>query len=112
MKTQRFVCMAAMLGVLVSSGLATAQAQKWPTKPVRIVTGWSPGGNADAISRLLAEDWVKRTADAIVVDNRPGAAGTIGAQIVVRAPADGHTILVASMSEVTVVPPMSVKTMG
>jgi tripartite-type tricarboxylate transporter receptor subunit TctC len=78
---------------------------------VRIVTGWSPGGNADTIARLLAEDFSKRTPEAIVVDNRPGAAGTIGAQIVVRSPPDGHTLLVASMSEVTVVPPMSVKTM-
>lgn len=111
MKAQRFVCMAALLSALVSSGLSLAQAQNWPAKPVRIVTGWSPGGNADVISRLLAEDFSKRTAEAIVVDNRPGAAGTIGAQIVVRARPDGHTILVASMSEVTVVPPASVKSM-
>src|SRR5438046_2994161 len=111
MKAQRFVCMAALLNALVASGLAFSQAPSWPTKPVRIVTGWSPGGNADAIARLLAEDFGKRTAEAIVVDNRPGAAGTIGAQIVVRARPDGHTILVASMSEVTVVPPASVQSM-
>jgi tripartite-type tricarboxylate transporter receptor subunit TctC len=111
MKAQRFVCTVALLSALVSSGSSLAQAQSWPTKPVRIVTGWSPGGNADAISRLLAEDFSKRTAEPIVVDNRPGAAGTIGARIVVRASPDGHTILVASMSEVTVVPPMSVKSM-
>ena len=109
--TKRFFCIAALLAAVMSSGFAMAQTQQWPTKPVRIVTGWSPGGNADAISRLLAEDWTKRTSEAIVVDNRPGAAGTIGAQIVVRSPPDGHTILVASMSEVTVVPPMSVKLM-
>lgn len=102
--------MAALLTIVVP-GSAIAQQQSWPTKPVRIVTGWSPGGNADAISRLLAEDFGKRTPHPMVVDNRPGAAGTIGAQIVVRAAPDGHTLLVASMSEVTVVPPMSVQTM-
>jgi tripartite-type tricarboxylate transporter receptor subunit TctC len=103
--------MAAALSAAVLSSSVTAQASSWPTKPVRIVTGWSPGGNADAISRLLAEDFGKRTTEPIVVDNRPGAAGTIGARIVVRASPDGHTILVASMSEVTVVPPMSVQSM-
>ena len=106
------ICLAAGLGAAVFCASAAAQAASWPTKPVRIVTGWSPGGNADAISRLLAEDFVKRTSEPIVVDNRPGAAGTIGARIVVRASPDGHTILVASMSEVTVVPPMSVQSMG
>ena len=106
MKTLKLLCMMALVVVSLSGF-----AQNWPTKPVRIVTGWSPGGNADAIARLLAEDFSKRTSDAIVVDNRPGAAGTIGAQIVVRSPPDGHTLLVASMSEVTVVPPMSVKIM-
>jgi tripartite-type tricarboxylate transporter receptor subunit TctC len=69
MKAQRFVCIAALLSALVASGLSLAQAQNWPIKPVRIVTGWSPGGNADAISRLLAEDFGKRTSEPIVVDN-------------------------------------------
>jgi tripartite-type tricarboxylate transporter receptor subunit TctC len=78
---------------------------------VRIVTGWPPGGNADAISRLLAEDIGKRIAQTIIIDNRPGAAGTIGALAVVRAEPDGNTLLVATMVESTVVPPMSVQTM-
>jgi len=111
MKAQRFISTAALLSAVVSSGVSLAEAQNWPTKPVRIVTGWSAGGNADTISRLLAEDFGKRTSEPIVVDNRPGAAGTIGAQIVVRARPDGHTILVASMAEVTVVPPATVQSM-
>lgn len=100
-----------LVGAIALPGLGLAQTPGWPTKPVRIVTGWSPGGNADAIARLLAEDFAKRTSEAIVVDNRPGAAGTIGAQIVVRSRPDGHTILVASMAEATVVPPMTVQSM-
>ena len=120
MKARWLFCLAAGFNAVVFSASVAAQTathstssgHAWPTKPVRIVTGWSPGGNADAISRLLAEDFVKHTSEPIVVDNRPGAAGTIGARIVVRASPDGHTILVASMSEVTVVPPMSVQSMG
>src|ERR671919_1805952 len=99
MKGQRYFCLAACLGAVVFSASGAAQTPGWPTKPVRIVTGWSPGGNADAISRLLAEDFSKRASEPIVVDNRPGASGTIGARIVVRASPDGHTLLVASMSE-------------
>ncbi|HYC45460.1 MAG TPA: tripartite tricarboxylate transporter substrate binding protein [Burkholderiales bacterium] len=111
MTTDGFIRIAVVLCMWVVSGPAAVQAAAWPAKPVRIVTGWSPGGNADTIARLLAEDWVKRAPEPVVVDNRPGAAGTIGAQIVVRARPDGHTLLVASMSEVTVVPPMTVQQM-
>ena len=93
------------------SGHSFAQTPAWPTKPVRIVTGWTPGGNADAVSRLLADDIGKRISQTIIVDNRPGAAGTIGALAVVRSEPDGHTLLVATMVESTVVPPMSVQTM-
>ena len=96
---------------LALPGLSFAQAPAWPTKQVRIITGWTPGGNADAISRLLAEDIGKRISQTIIVDNRPGAAGTIGALAVVRSEPDGHTLLVATMVESTVVPPMSVQTM-
>jgi tripartite-type tricarboxylate transporter receptor subunit TctC len=107
---RRFLVVCA-LGALSLSGLGLAQTPAWPIKQVRIVTGWPPGGNADAISRLLAEDIGKRIAQTIIVDNRPGAAGTIGALAVVRAEPDGNTLLVATMVESTVVPPMSVQTM-
>ena len=92
---------------------ATALAQPaWPSKPVKIITGWTPGGNADAVSRLLADAYVKRVPQTVIVDNRPGAAGTIGAGAVVRSDPDGNTLLVATMVEVTVVPPASVQSMG
>jgi tripartite-type tricarboxylate transporter receptor subunit TctC len=100
-----------LLGVLALASPGFAQTPSWPTKPVRIITGWTPGGNADAISRLLAEDIGKRISQTIIVENRPGAAGTIGALAVVRSEPDGHTLLVATMVESTVVPPMSVQTM-
>jgi tripartite-type tricarboxylate transporter receptor subunit TctC len=92
--------------------VGTAQSPSWPSKPVKIVTGWTPGGNADAVSRLLADAYAKRVPQTVIVENRPGAAGTIGAAAVVRSEPDGNTLLVATMVEVTVVPPASVQTMG
>jgi tripartite-type tricarboxylate transporter receptor subunit TctC len=76
---------------------------------VHLVTGWPPGGNVDVISRMLAEDIGRRISQPIVVDNRPGATGTIGVRAVVRSEPDGHTWLVATMAESTVVPPMTVQ---
>ena len=101
-----------LLAALALPALAVAQTPAWPTKPVRIITGWTPGGNADAVSRLLADQYGKRVPQTVIVDNRPGAAGTIGAAAVVRAEPDGNTLLVATMVEVTVVPPASVQSMG
>ena len=108
---RRHILLLVSLCALALSGLSLAQTPAWPTKQVRIITGWTPGGNADAISRLLAEDMGKRISQTIIVDNRPGAAGTIGALAVVRSEPDGHTLLVATMVESTVVPPMSVQSM-
>lgn len=98
--------------ILALPAAAFAQASAWPTKPVKIITGWTPGGNADAVSRLLADAYGKRVPQTVIVDNRPGAAGTIGAGAVVRSEPDGNTLLVATMVEVTVVPPASVQSMG
>jgi len=109
MKTKLFLTLLTALALPVA---VIAQTPAWPTKPVRIITGWTPGGNADAVSRLLADQYAKRVPQTVIVDNRPGAAGTIGAAAVARAEPDGNTLLVATMVEVTVVPPASVQTMG
>lgn len=101
------------LAALVLPATGIGQGPAWPTKPVRIITGWTPGGNADVVSRLLADQYAKRTPSyTVIVDNRPGAAGTIGAAAVARSEPDGGTLLVATMVEVTVVPPATVQTMG
>ncbi len=70
-----------------------AAAQAWPTKPVTIVVSYPAGGDTDAIARVYAEKLAARIGQQVLIDNRPGASGTIGNASVAKAPADGHTLL-------------------
>jgi tripartite-type tricarboxylate transporter receptor subunit TctC len=96
-------CKAGCLALaLLGAGLA--QAQTWPTKTVRIVVPFTPGGTADFLARLVGEALQKNTGQPFVIDSKVGAGGTIGAGEVVRAPADGHTLLLATSSTHSVAP--------
>ena len=82
-------------GLLVAP---TAQAEDYPTRPVRVIVPFSPGGAVDGPMRLLAEGLSKRLGQAVVVENRPGAGATIGTEFVAKSPADGYTLLLASQT--------------
>ena len=85
------------LGVCV--GLAgLAYAQTYPTRPIRIVVPYPPGGAADNTARVLQPKFIEALGQQIVLDNRSGASGIIGADIVAKAPPDGHTLLLTSNS--------------
>lgn len=71
----------------------TAQAQSYPTRTVRVVVPTAPGAGSDTQARLIAKRFTESTGQPFVVDNRAGASGIIGAELVVRAPADGYTLL-------------------
>jgi tripartite-type tricarboxylate transporter receptor subunit TctC len=73
----------------------TAWSQEWPVKAVRIVVPFPPGGSADLLPRIVGEKLAERWAQPVIVDNRPGAAGNIGAEAVFRSEPDGYTLMSA-----------------
>jgi tripartite-type tricarboxylate transporter receptor subunit TctC len=85
--------MAACMGAALSTGSAMAQA--YPSKPITLVVAYPAGGDTDAMARLYAEKLTTRLGQPVLVDNRPGASGTIGSAYVAKAPADGYTLLLA-----------------
>jgi tripartite-type tricarboxylate transporter receptor subunit TctC len=89
--------LAASVALAVSAATAFAQAPAFPTKPVRIVVPFSAGGTADVAGRIMAEQLGSLWGQPVVVENRPGAGGNIGAEAVARAPGDGHTLLVGTV---------------
>jgi tripartite-type tricarboxylate transporter receptor subunit TctC len=74
---------------------SVTQAQGYPTKPITFVVPYPAGGGTDVVARSLAEEIGKRLGQPVVVDNRPGASGILGTMAVVKAPADGHTVLIS-----------------
>ena len=70
-----------------------ARAQAYPTRPVRIIVGFPPGGANDIVARLVGQWLSERLGQPFVVENRPGAASNLATEAVVRAPADGYTLL-------------------
>jgi tripartite-type tricarboxylate transporter receptor subunit TctC len=89
------------LGLGVAGGAA---AQAWPTKPVTLVVPFPPGGSTDSIARSIGPSLSKTFGQPVVIDNKPGATGTVGAAFVKRAPADGYTFLVTSLGPLVIVP--------
>ena len=90
---------ASLFGVaLGGTGLAHAQASKWPEKPVRIVTPFGPGGGTDIFARLLAQQLTTVHGQQFVVENRPGAGSTLGTEHVAKSTPDGYTWLMTSAS--------------
>jgi tripartite-type tricarboxylate transporter receptor subunit TctC len=95
---------AALAAAVLACSPGTGQAQNWPTKPIKFVVAYPAGGGADFIARLFSERLSKLLEQPVVVENRPGAGGTLGALSVVRADPDGYTLLIAAISEISIAP--------
>jgi len=95
---------AACVALIALAG--AADAQEWPSRPIRLVVSQAPGGAADRIARFVGDALATSLGGgaSVVVENRPGASGIIGAESVMRAPPDGHTLLLATLSTHALVP--------
>src|SRR6202162_1029134 len=88
------------LCALLAAALATenAAAQQYPTRPIRFIVPFPPGGGNDIVGRIVAQKLADGLGQSVVVDNRGGAGGTIGTDLTAKAPPDGHTILINNIS--------------
>jgi tripartite-type tricarboxylate transporter receptor subunit TctC len=76
----------------------------YPTKPIRLISAFAPGGGASAVARMIAPELTEAWGQSVVVDNRPGAGGSIGTEMAARAPADGYTLVMATASTIVINP--------
>ena len=105
----RFLHRALAAALALAGGVALAQpvstpAGPWPTKPVRIMVGASPGGGTDILARMLADKFAPSLKQSVLVENRPGASNTIAADITAHAVPDGSTLLLATNTGQAVAP--------
>ena len=83
---------------------STGSGQAWPTKPIRLIVTFAPGGSSDIVARLIAGPLQEKLGQTIIVDNRPGGGGTIGADIVAKAVPDGYTLLLSNSAPISLSP--------
>jgi tripartite-type tricarboxylate transporter receptor subunit TctC len=95
--------------LLFVSCLAVAHAQTYPSRPSRIIVGFVAGGPSDLVARMVAQGLSERMGQQFVVENRPGATGTIGAELVAKAPPDGYALYLASQTTHAVAPALLTK---
>jgi len=98
-----------LLAMLLALMFSAAQGQTsiigvpgYPSKPIRLIVPWPPGGDTDIVGRLVAQKLAEALGQPVVVDNRAGGSGSVGTEAMVRAPADGYTLLVSSMGTHTI----------
>ena len=93
-----FLVRVAVFSALLLSGIAPSLSQSYPARPVRMIVPFAPGGAADLIARTLAPKLSENLGQQVIVDNRAGASGNIGAEAAAKAPADGYTILLGALT--------------
>lgn len=94
----------AVLAVAAASFAGPAPAQQYPTRPVRMLIGFPPGGGTDIVGRIVAQKLSENLGQQIIVENRGGATGMIGAELTAKAPPDGYTIMMAHIAAFSIMP--------
>ena len=103
MNTHRILALASC-ALTVALVAGTAAAQSFPSNQVRIIVGLAPGGTTDLVSRILAQKLTEAWGQNVIVDNRPGASGMIGGDLVAKAAPDGYTLLITPQTSIAVAP--------
>ena len=96
-----------LLTLVLATALAmpfAAAAQSYPDKPIRFIVPYPPGGNNDIVARIYAQKLSERLGQSMVVDNRGGAAGTLGVGLAVKAPNDGYTVVIGDLGSLIIAP--------
>src|SRR5688500_9087374 len=99
-----YSCIRFMGLLLLTMGMSSALAQTYPAKPIRLIVPFAAGGPADAGARAITQKLTETTGIAVVIENRAGAGGTIGADAVAKAPPDGYTLLLGSPGPLSIAP--------
>ncbi len=88
------------LAALALAFAVPAAAQDWPQKPIRIIVSFGPGGGADIVGRILGQSMAEKLGQPVIIENKPGAAGTIGNELVARAEKDGYTLGIMTAGQI------------
>lgn len=96
--SQRALLSLFMLIIAIATDCAAAATTEFPSKPVRIISPYPPGGGNDIVSRIIAENLTQEWGQNVIVDNRPGAGGNVGTEAAAKAPPDGYTMVMGSLS--------------
>jgi len=98
------LCASLLLALVLGAPAAPALAQSYPDKPIKLIVPYPPGGNTDIVSRLYAQKLAERLGQPVVIDNRGGAAGTLGMGIAAKSPSDGYTLVVGDLGSMVIAP--------
>jgi len=101
---RQYVTSCTVVAAFGITSLAAFAAQPYPTKPIRMIVPFSPGGTSDTLARILGQKMTEAWGQQVIVDSRPGASGIIGTEIAMRATGDGHTLMHGNMSQFAINP--------